>query len=61
MRLRTLLTKRDRTNKTTMKILFPVCLICLDVCAALVYAYYHDWKHAIYWLAAATLTICVTI
>lgn len=44
-----------------MKIFFPIILVVLDISAALVYGYYWDWKHMVYWLAAATLTICVTI
>lgn len=45
----------------SIKILFPVLLIVLDVAAALVYGYFGDWKHLIYWLAATVLTICVTM
>ena len=40
--------------------IFPSILIALDVAAALVYAFKADWRMAIYWLAAATLTACVT-
>jgi len=40
--------------------IFPFALIALDVGAALVYAWSHDWKHTIYWLSAATLTATVT-
>ena len=40
--------------------LFPTALIALDVCAALVYAARVDWRMAIYWFSAATLTACVT-
>lgn len=40
--------------------MFPLALIALDVCAAGVYAFHGDWKHMIYWLAAATLTATVT-
>jgi len=39
---------------------FPSALIALDVCAALPYAWHGNWRMAIYWLAAATLTACVT-
>ena len=39
---------------------FPTALIALDVCAALVYAIKADWRMAVYWTAAATLTACVT-
>lgn len=45
----------------SFKLVFPVILIVLDVCAGLVYGYSHDWKHMVYWFAAATLTLCVTI
>lgn len=44
-----------------MTLIFPITLIILDVCAAAVYAYTGDWRHCIYWLAAAILTMCVTI
>jgi hypothetical protein len=40
---------------------FPFMLIVLDVSAAIVYATYGDWRRMIYWLAAATLTLCVTL
>lgn len=40
--------------------IFPTTLIVLDVCAALPYAFRANWRMAIYWLAAATLTACVT-
>lgn len=40
--------------------IFPTALIVLDVAAALVYAGKFDWRMMIYWLAAATLTACVT-
>lgn len=43
-----------------MKILFPIALFVLDLAAACVYGAYHDWRHMVYWLAAATLTACVT-
>lgn len=40
--------------------IFPTVLIALDVCAALVYAARGNWRMSIYWVAAATLTACVT-
>ena len=40
--------------------LFPTVLIIIDVCAAIPYAFRGDIRHTIYWLAAATLTACVT-
>ena len=39
---------------------FPSALIALDVAAALPYAWQGCWRMMIYWLAAATLTACVT-
>jgi len=39
---------------------FPTVLIVLDLCAAVVYACDGDIRHTIYWIAAATLTACVT-
>jgi len=44
-------------NSTTI---FPLVLIALDVAAALVYAIHGDWRHVIYWSAAAILTATVT-
>lgn len=41
-------------------IIFPTVLIALDVGAAVVYSVCGDWKKAVYWLAAATLTATVT-
>lgn len=43
------------------RVIFPVILIVLDVCASIVYGYFGDWKQMVYWFAAATLTVCVTI
>lgn len=40
--------------------IFPTVLIALDVAAAIPYAVKFNWRMAIYWLAAATLTACVT-
>ena len=40
--------------------IFPSILIALDVAAAIVYAFKADWRMAMYWTAAATLTACVT-
>lgn len=40
--------------------IFPTALIVLDVLAALPYAAQRDGRMTIYWLAAATLTACVT-
>ena len=41
-------------------VLFPCVLIFLNVCAASVYLANADWRMALYWLAAAVLTTCVT-
>ncbi len=43
-----------------MTTLFPSILIALDIAAAIVYAVSGDLKRAIYWIAAAILTACVT-
>lgn len=43
-----------------MQYVFPIILIVLDLWAALVYGLCGDIKHAIYWIAAAVLTACVT-
>ena len=41
-------------------LIFPTVLIALDVGAAIVYAVGGDFKRAVYWFAAATLTATVT-
>jgi hypothetical protein len=43
-----------------MEKVFPIALIVLDLCAAFVYGWQGDVRHAVYWLAAGVLTICVT-
>ena len=40
--------------------IFPSVLILLDVLSALAYGLGKDWRQLVYWLAAATLTACVT-
>lgn len=40
---------------------FPIILIILDFAASFTYLFYANWKMSVYWLAAAVLTICVTI
>lgn len=40
--------------------IFPISLIILDIIAAIVYLYMHDYRRCRYWLAAAVLTITVT-
>lgn len=41
--------------------LFPSISIVLNLGAASVYALNLDWNRTIYWLAAATLTTCITL
>ncbi len=40
--------------------LFPTLLIIMDICAAIAYIPTGDFRRVVYWLAAATLTYCVT-
>lgn len=40
--------------------IFPIILIVLDLAAAVMYACHHDWRRAIYWIAAAVLTGAIT-
>ena len=40
--------------------LFPSILMVLDLLASAGYLFARDWRHAIYWLAAAVLTATVT-
>lgn len=40
--------------------IFPAVLIALDLGAAAAYLFRGELKKAVYWLAAATLTACVT-
>jgi hypothetical protein len=41
--------------------LFPFTLAVLDFCAAMVYLYHGDYRQTIYWLAACTLTLSITV
>ncbi len=41
--------------------IFPAVLILLDLGAAVVYALAADPRRAVYWVAGAVLTLCVTI
>ncbi len=42
--------------------IFPAILILINIGAAVVYlAADRDWRQFVYWMAAATLTTCVTI
>ena len=40
--------------------IFPTVLMSLDLLAATAYAFNHEWRQVVYWLAAATLTATVT-
>jgi hypothetical protein len=40
--------------------IFPAILIALNICAAVVYFSNGDIKRGVYWVAAATLTYCVS-
>ena len=40
--------------------IFPIILMALDIGAAVVYGFGGDWRHVIYWAAAATLTASIT-
>ncbi len=44
----------------TSKYIFPLVLIILDICAAIVYVCHEEYKMALYWVAAAVLNACVT-
>ena len=50
--------KRKENMKT--EYIFPTVLIALDVAASIPYAAKCNWRMMVYWLAAATLTACVT-
>lgn len=43
-----------------MEYVFPSVLLVLQVCAGLVYVCHGDWRKAVYWVAAAVLTVVVT-
>lgn len=40
--------------------LLPAAMIALSLGAAVAYAYAHDWRRVILWIAAAALTTSVT-
>ena len=40
--------------------IFPTILIALDLGAAVVYGISGDWRKAVYWTAAAVLSVAVT-
>lgn len=41
--------------------IFPVLMMALSIAAAGVYFWQKDWRRGVYWLAAAVLTLMVTI
>ena len=43
-----------------MRLVFPLLQMAMALGAAIVYAYLGEWRHAIYWVAAAVLTGAVT-
>jgi len=43
-----------------MEKLLPTILMIIDIFASIPYGLNGDWRKCIYWLAAATLTFCVT-
>lgn len=40
--------------------LLPSFLICVYTVSAIVYGVHGDWRHALYWSAAALITVSVT-
>lgn len=40
--------------------LFPTLIIGLNIASAMCYMFQTNWKMGLYWIAAATLTACVT-
>lgn len=40
--------------------IFPTLIIGLNIASAVAYAAQSNWKMGLYWVAAATLTACVT-
>ena len=55
---RSLASRRRATMRS--EYMFPTVLIVLDVAASIPYAVKCNWRMMVYWLAAATLTACVT-
>jgi len=41
--------------------LFPFAMVAMSIGAAIVYACYGDGRHTVYWVAAAALTLSVTV
>ena len=42
------------------ELLFPTIIIGLNLASAALYILHTNWKMGLYWVAAATLTACVT-
>ena len=40
--------------------IFPTLIIGLNLASAVTYFLGHNWRMGLYWIAAATLTACVT-
>lgn len=38
----------------------PALMVCIQIYSAVPYFQLGDWRHGVYWLAAATLTVVVT-
>ena len=51
---------RNKYRGYLMEKAFTTLLIILDIAAALMYVPAGDWRHIIYWTAAAVLTFTVT-
>ena len=52
--------RNGRRREVKSEYIVPTVLIALDVAASIPYAVKCSWRMAVYWLAAATLTACVT-
>ncbi|NMA65330.1 MAG: hypothetical protein GX957_03700 [Clostridiaceae bacterium] len=51
---------KELVSKITPTKIFPLILILINVCAALMCFKQKDFKKGIYWLMAAGLNVCVT-
>ena len=40
--------------------LLPCAIIAISVGAAIVYGFHGDWRHTLYWIAGAAITVAVT-
>lgn len=43
-----------------IRLAFPLVLLILELAAAGVYAWYGEWRLAVYWLLCAGITVAVT-